>query len=242
MSGLETEAVDGTGTPIVFIHGWMGSLEIWDDVRGELELENPLIFYSQRCHGESKCSSFSIKDLAEDLEEITEDLEKPILVGHSMGGMTALTYSTISENFSGLILFATSARTPSPRYMSPVFTLHELRTLLHQKLAETNPKSRKRIEKPEIGKFNSLELLKAGIKPLIYGLKAMKNYDIREKLEEEKALVVAGKNDNVIPRKQSKEVARLLKCEYREIDATHVMIQEKPRETAEIIEDFVKKT
>ena len=240
MIDLEVEKVEGTGTPVVFIHGWMGSKESWKQVRENLELDNPMIFYSQRCHGRSECSGFSIEDLAHDLEQITEELDDPILVGHSMGGMTALTYSTVSENFSGMLLLATCASTPEPKYRSPSFFLEKLGDMARQKWAEMITDNYAENADPEIREFSISELIQADRKPLVKGLKAMIDYDVRERLQDENALVVAGRNDNTIPKKQAEEVAELLNCEYREIDATHLMLQETPGKIAEITEEFTE--
>ena len=240
MTDLEIEKIEGEGTPIVFIHGWMGSKESWKQVREELDLENPMIFYSQRCHGESGCKDFSIEDLAHDLEQITEELEEPILVGHSMGGMTSLAYSTISDNFSGLLLLATCSSTPEPKYKSPSFFLEKLGEMARQKWAEMITDNYAEDADPELRNFSIKELLEADKDPLVKGLKAMIDYDVRDQLEEEKALVVAGKNDKTIPKKQGEKVAELLNCSYREIDSTHLMLQETPEKIAEITEEFVE--
>lgn len=240
---LNIEKIEGKGTPIVFIHGWMGRKDVWDQVRGKLEVENPLIFYDQRCHGKSTCSKFSIEDLARDLETITEEMEEPVVAGHSMGGMTALKYSTLSENFSGLLLFATSASTPETEYKSPKFLLSQIDRVAKEKLSSITADNKDKEEDSQKNTFAGSGLknmLKTGRKPFTHGLNAMRNYDIREELEEETALVVAGEEDKVIPSKQSKKVAELLNCRFTLIDSSHRMLQEKPEKIAEITQKFMK--
>ncbi|MFB6147508.1 MAG: alpha/beta fold hydrolase, partial [Candidatus Nanohaloarchaea archaeon] len=123
---ISYRTVEGDGTPLVFIHGWLGSKESWRQVEKELDLENPMVFYDQRCHGNSSCSKFDFDDLAEDLEQLLEMLgvEEPVLVGHSMGGMVALKYAAEKE-VSGLCLLGTSAETPEPDNHSPRFFLEK---------------------------------------------------------------------------------------------------------------------
>lgn len=240
--GIVYEEVEGDGTPIVFVHGWLGSGESWEPVKKELDLDNPLIIYDQRCHGESDCSPFNIQGLAEDMEKITESLEEPFIVGHSMGGMAALKYSTLSENFSGLVLLATCASTPDPRYRSPKFFLDKLGEITREKWAGMIADNYAE-EGSEQQRLRSIkELKEAGKEPVIHGLRSMINYDVRDELKKENAVVVSGKRDTTIPPKQSRELSKLLDCEYREIDTTHLMLQEKPGEIARIIEDFVEKT
>lgn len=242
-SDLNIEKVDGEGTPLVFIHGYMSSKKVWNQVRDSLELENPLIFYDQRCHGESQCSEFSIEDLARDLEYITEEMDEPVLVGHSMGGMTALKYSTLSENFSGLLLLATSASTPETDYSSPEFLLNQVSDAAKEKITEMLPDT----EEDESTRKNALadielkDIIEVDREPMIYGLNAMRRYDIREDLEEETALVVAGEKDRIIPHEQSEKVAQLLKCEFMLIDSSHHMLQDRPEKIAEITQKFLRK-
>ncbi|MFB6241535.1 MAG: alpha/beta fold hydrolase [Candidatus Nanosalina sp.] len=236
---LDVEKINGTGTPLVFVHGWLGSKDSWNQVRDELNLENPKIFYSQRCHGNSECSEFRLNDLADDLEEITRDLGDPVIVGHSMGGMTALKYSTISDNFSGLILLGTCASTPRPNYRSPQYFLDMLGDIAREKwaglIADNYAEGTE-----EMRRESFQELLEADIEPVKYGLKAMIDYDVIDQLEEENAVVVAGKDDGAIKPEQSRDVSELLNCEFRLIDSSHLMLQEKPEKVAEIIQEFVE--
>jgi pimeloyl-ACP methyl ester carboxylesterase len=241
---LNIEKVEGKGTPIVFIHGWMGSKEVWSQVKKNLDLENPLILYDQRCHGNSECSEFSIEDLTKDLEKITEEAEKPVLVGHSMGGMTALKYSKMSENLSGMLLLATSASTPETEYRSPEFLLNQISDAAKEKITEIlADKNRKDGENREniLTDIGLKEILEVDRKPLLHGLKAMMEYDVRKELEKETALVVAGEKDKVIPPEQSEKLSEILNCEFRMTDTSHLMLQENPEKIAEITENFVEK-
>jgi pimeloyl-ACP methyl ester carboxylesterase len=236
---LDIEEIEGTGTPIVFVHGWLGSKNSWDQVRDEPGLENPQIFYSQRCHGDSGCQEFLIEDLASDLEEITEELEKPVIVGHSMGGMTALKYSTMSDNFSGLVLLGTCASTPKPNYESPQYFLDMLGDIARDKwaglIADNYAEGSQKMREQSFR-----ELLDADTEPITNGLKAMIEYDVTNELEKENAIVVAGEKDGAIKPEQSRKVSDLLDCEFKLIDSSHLMLQERPEKIAEIIEDLVK--
>ncbi|MFB6265572.1 MAG: alpha/beta fold hydrolase, partial [Candidatus Nanohaloarchaea archaeon] len=128
---LSTSYIDGVGVPVVFLHGWLGSIDSWKQVRKELDIPNPLLFYDQRCHGGSPCEEFDFDDLAQDLHALVEvhGFEDPVLVAHSMGGMVALTYAVNHDNLGGLLLFGTCASTPEPGLESPKFYLdnfHEM--------------------------------------------------------------------------------------------------------------------
>lgn len=241
MVELEVEKVEGNGTPLVFIHGWLGSKESWSTVRSKLDIDNPLVFYSQRCHGESSCESFKMDDLAKDLETVTENLNEPILIGHSLGGMTALKYSTISDNYSSLLLFGTCASTPKPKYKSVKYFLDNLGKIPRKKWAEMITDNYAENANQKLKDLSITELCKSDKKTLKIGLQAMNNYNVCQSIKDEEALVVAGSGDQAVQRKQAKHLSELLNCKHMEINTTHLMLQEKPIKASNIIENFVKK-
>lgn len=239
LEGLKAEEVTGEGTPVIFVHGWLGSRESWTQVRAELELENPLVFYDQRCHGDSSCSKFLIEDLAKDLGKIIQKMDnEPVLVGHSMGGMAALKYASTENSYSGLILLGTCASTPRPKYRSPEFFLEKLGKMARTKWAEMIADNYAE-DSTEVRKGALQELKEAGKEPVINGLKAMINYDVRESLGEENAVVIAGKKDSAIPVEQGRELSKSLGCTLEIIDSSHLMLQEEPSKVAKKIEEFV---
>lgn len=242
IDGLNVGKVEGEGTPIIFVHGWLGSAESWEQVREELSVENPSIFYDQRCHGESSCRNFLMEDLAADLEKVVETLdESPIIVGHSMGGMAALQYTSGKGSHSGLVLLGTCASTPRPKYRSPKFFLERLSEMARQRWAEMIADNYAE-RSPEMREGAVQELKDAGRKPVVNGLKAMIKYDVRDELEKEDAVVVAGEKDTTITVEQSSELAELLDCRLEIIDSSHLMLQETPETVAEIIKDFTEKS
>ncbi|GEM_PF-7041348 len=245
VDGIAYREIEGTGTPLVFIHGWLGSNKSWKLVEQNLGIENPLIFLDQRCHGESDCSKFSIKKLAIDLEKIVKEIceKPPIIIGHSMGGMTALKYASLCPNYKALCLIGTSASTPEPKLESPKFFLDKFDEITREKWAEkiaTNYLGDTNQDK--LRKATELELRDAKEKPIRYGLKAMIDYDVRDKLDIKKpSLVVAADKDGAITMEKSQELATIIGCQIKEIDSGHLMLHERPKKIAEIITDFVRK-
>lgn len=242
---LAYELVNGKGRPVVFIHGWLGSSKSWDRVKPYLDLENPLVFYDQRCHGKSSCSSFLIEDLAEDLHNLIEELEleDPILVGHSMGGMTALRYSIDYQNFSGLCLLGTSANTPEPKVQSVEYFLKEFDRIDRLEWAEKITQNYLGDSgKKELKKMCRDELMAADPEPVKYGLKAMIEYDISDKLQrtDVPCIVVAGTEDGAITRHKSEDLAELLDSDLISIESGHLMLQEVPENIGNIVTEFVE--
>jgi pimeloyl-ACP methyl ester carboxylesterase len=242
--GLSYRIQKGSEKPIIFIHGWLGSKNFWELIKPFLDIKNTLVFYDQRCHGNSKCSDFDIDVLADDLDNLIQelDLEDPIIVGHSMGGMTALKYASKYGNLSGLFLLGTSASTPEPENKSVKYFLEKFDELDRDEWAEKITQNYVgQSENEEIKEITREELNQAEEKPIKYGLKTMIDYDVQSQLEELEipSLVIAAEKDRAITIEKSKELAKLLECNIKTVDTTHQMLPEKPERIANLISDFV---
>lgn len=83
----------GTGPPLVILHGLFGSLDNWFSIAKELVEDFTLYLVDQRNHGDSPhAAEWNYTVMVEDLLELLDDegLEKILLMGHSMGGKTAM--------------------------------------------------------------------------------------------------------------------------------------------------------
>ena len=86
----------GQGKPLIILHGLFGSADNWLGIAKGLENDYTLYLLDQRNHGDSGHSDqWDYQSMAEDLREFMEDegLEKAHLLGHSMGGKTAMTFA-----------------------------------------------------------------------------------------------------------------------------------------------------
>jgi pimeloyl-ACP methyl ester carboxylesterase len=86
----------GEGRPIIFLHGLFGMLDNWQTF-GKKMADNDYKVYliDQRDHGKSPTTeAFNYKLLAADLKDFIVDqgLDSAIIVGHSMGGKTAMQF------------------------------------------------------------------------------------------------------------------------------------------------------
>lgn len=87
----------GQGEPIIILHGLFGMLDNWQTVGKQLAEDYRVILVDQRNHGKSFHSEeMSYELMAEDLKELMSELNlEPVhIVGHSMGGKTAMTFAT----------------------------------------------------------------------------------------------------------------------------------------------------
>jgi len=99
----------GEGKPFVILHGFLGMGDNWKSLgKRFLEQGYQVHLVDQRNHGRSFHSeSFNYNFLAEDLKKYCDfhKLEDLILLGHSMGGKTAMNYAVnYPDNLSKLII------------------------------------------------------------------------------------------------------------------------------------------
>lgn len=87
----------GQGRPIIFLHGLFGMLDNWQTFGKSMAEEDFLVYLiDQRDHGKSPFTDeFTYHILAQDLHEFMNNnwLHEAIIVGHSMGGKTAMQFA-----------------------------------------------------------------------------------------------------------------------------------------------------
>lgn len=86
----------GSGKPLVILHGLFGSADNWFSIARELQKTFTLYLVDQRNHGDSPHSEeWNYQVMVEDLKELLDDekLDQVFLMGHSMGGKTAMNFA-----------------------------------------------------------------------------------------------------------------------------------------------------
>jgi pimeloyl-ACP methyl ester carboxylesterase len=104
---------------LVMAHGYAMSHRAWHFQRRELASDFRVVTYDQRGHGASEqavSGDYSISAFGRDLSAVIEAVsprEPVLLVGHSMGGMTVLSYvdlypEWVHDRVAGAVLISTS--------------------------------------------------------------------------------------------------------------------------------------
>ncbi len=104
----------GEGPPLIIIHGLYGSSDNWVSIGRKLAGNFEVFLLDQRNHGNSPHSAdHNYQLLKEDLKEFMDkqSIEKAIIIGHSMGGKTAMFFAAeYPERVSHLIVADISPR------------------------------------------------------------------------------------------------------------------------------------
>jgi len=131
--------LDGTGAPLLLIHGTMENRTIWEPVMPLLLQDYQVIRLDLRGHGESgPATTYDMHALASDVAAVARDLGLaiPHLVGHSLGGAVATVVAgtmgahsvvNVDQPFQDPNLFAEllplEERLRGPQYAQALFEL-----------------------------------------------------------------------------------------------------------------------
>lgn len=106
--------IEGSGTPVVLLHGFTGSTKSWSRLIQAFKNEFQTIAIDLPGHGETKVSSgenYSMEQTCESIKAILDQLEikKAAFIGYSMGGRTALAFANMyPDRVSSLVLESAS--------------------------------------------------------------------------------------------------------------------------------------
>ncbi len=112
------------GHPLILVHGNGGNQESLKEAATYLANDYTVYVIESRCHGQSSNPSVISYDLmAKDIKEFIEkmNLEKPFLVGHSDGGINALTVAYTYPDLLGG--FISCGANTTPKTFKPYFTI-----------------------------------------------------------------------------------------------------------------------
>lgn len=109
MMQLNFKQIGETGKPLIILHGVFGFLDNWLTIGKAISEQGYRVYLvDQRNHGRSPHEApLTFPTLAADLKEFLDqqNIESPILIGHSMGGKTVMEYAvTYPGTFDALVV------------------------------------------------------------------------------------------------------------------------------------------
>jgi pimeloyl-ACP methyl ester carboxylesterase len=245
----------GKGRTIVLLHGFLESLEIFNELSDELSKQFRVITIDLPGHGGSECIGYvhSMEMMAECVKAVMEhlNLRKYIIVGHSMGGYVALAYAEkYPDNLAGLCLLHSTAWGDTPekkmdreRAIQLVKKNHVRysRALVKKLYAPANRKLLK--EEITFQKKIAARTNKQSIIAALEGMKERVNRELVLRFAPFPVLFIIGKQDSVIPwetmlqQAESPQRSRMLLLE----NAGHMGFFEAKKETLEHLGLFAQR-
>lgn len=242
----------GSGQPIVILHGLFGMLDNWQSIANSLSEDFEVWLVDQRNHGRSPHSETHTYDaMADDLLELIEDhdIENAIVVGHSMGGKTALRFAQkypgratgfvvvdmgmkkydvfhdfIVEALQSVPLNDIAARSEAEDYLKKRIDAVGIRQFLLKNLHRNSD-----------GSYNwrfNLDVLARELPTAIVSA-------LPEEKADDRMLFIYGTQSNYIVDDDIPELKKWFpNSHFEPLDADHWVHAEKPKETTELIVSF----
>ncbi|MDR0420748.1 MAG: alpha/beta hydrolase [Prevotellaceae bacterium] len=257
VNGIAMRASDtGKGKAIVLLHGYLETMEVWENTIAELSKKFRIIAVDLPGHGfsEFRKDATTVELMADCIKSLLDRLNiaECFIVGHSMGGYVALSFAKkYSETTKALCLFSS---TPN---------------------ADTEQKKKDRDREIELLKAGKLELILKtniargfadcnlsrldeeifavtdtatvsdtdGLEACLQAMKMREDMNDFMKTVQQKTLFVFGKHDNYIPF----DIAENIMQKYPQ--ASNVILEnsghngfiEQPEESLKALSDFVEK-
>ena len=237
----------GEGEPIIFVHGWMDDCSAWNSQIDFFAKKYNVIAYDHRGHGRSDKpeGGYSIRTLSKDLHALIKELklEKVTLVGHSMGGMTALLFTLDHPDIvSKLVLVGTTAKmTFSFRFVLWVMLhIFSYDSFVRGKIKYNYYEPSEQVIKAALDR--AMETPKYAAYACFTAF--TKNYDIRDKVSEIKVptLIFVGEKDKSTPVAMSQYLNSQIEGSKLHIvpDCKHMVMIDKSEELNEIMGAFIR--
>src|SRR6056297_423368 len=246
--------IEGTGKPLVLIHGYLENLEIWDDFASVLAEDYKVVRVDLPGHGESDVAgeTHNMELLAQGVKSVleAEEIDSATIVGHSLGGYVTLAFlEKYPNHVDRLVLFhshpfADKKEVKENRDREIELVKKGKKDLIFQ----TNiPKAfaTDNLERfpEEVSKAKKIAMQTEG-EGIIANLRGMKSRPDRSELvknTDKPFLIIAGKKDNyidyhsVIPEIKLPEQGILLTLE----NSGHLGFIEEKEKSLHTLKDFI---
>jgi esterase len=245
----------GQGPPLIILHGLFGSLENWHSISPNLAANFQVFAVDQRNHGRSPhTADMSYQLMAEDLKEFLsgQHLSAVNLLGHSMGGKTAMAFAiTYPDMVERLIVVDMATRAYPAHHRQILKALLSLdlgscksRAEMESQLAPAIPDLAvrrfllKNVKRDQAGAFYwqmNLPAIEANYARLSEAVTGQRPF-------EGPALFIRGGRSNYIRGEDMTSIRKLFpRVEFCEIaDAGHWVHAEKPEAFLRKVREFLK--
>jgi pimeloyl-ACP methyl ester carboxylesterase len=244
---------NGSGTPLLLLHGYLESLYIWNGFAELLHDNFRVICPDLPGHGKSGVLGevHGMDKLARGVKAVLDHLgiEKCFITGHSMGGYTGLAFlEYFPERLTGLCLlhshpFPDTKQTRQNRCREIVLVNQGRKELISKiNIPKALASHNTELLGPEVERATSIAISTPN-DGIIACLKGMMERPSREKILSETSLpvlVIAGKHDNYIDYENvSKNITLPSRGEFITLENSgHIGFLEEKEKTASAIADF----
>ncbi len=245
----------GKGRAVVLLHGFLGSHQIWKSTIDNLSKSYRVIAIDLPGHGQTPCFGYahSMEMMAKCVKAVLDALrlKKYVIIGHSMGGYTALAYADMfADNLKGLCLYHSTAYADSEekkkdrlrainlvKASKTIFTKSTIQNLF----ANKNLKYLK--EEVAFALNIAKQTSKQGIIAALHGMRDRPARDLLLGWVQYPVMMVIGELDNALPYHQLIEQSDMIRDKsilYLEHDG-HFGFLESLRQSNKALRKFLRK-
>ncbi len=243
----------GEGEPLIILHGLFGSLDNWMSLAKKLGENFEVYIVDARNHGQSPHSEeFNYDVMADDLYEfiLFHNIIDPIVLGHSMGGKTAMQFAMNYPNKLTKLIVADIAPKSYPVHHTAIIDgmlalnleIVNTRKAADQELSKhLNDVSTRQfllknlywIEKEKLAWRFNLPVIKRDIEIIGKGLENIQAF-------EKPTLFIRGEKSNYITLNDFESIKRIFtNTQIQTLDSGHWVHAEKPTEFFNLLSTFL---
>ncbi len=244
----------GKGPCLVLLHGFIESLDIWDDFVDDLKNQFCIITIDLPGHGKSDCIGdvHTMEEMAEVVKTVlnTENIQHCVLCGHSMGGYVALSFLDLfPQMLNALCLFHSNANADSEGVKdNRIRTIELINQNKHPFLSAFIPdlfapeNTETFASEIDILKQRALLITPEALAASIKGMMQRKDHSMLIQHAQIPFLFIIGKKDSRSPYQQVLQQAQLAQhAEILLLDKVgHMGYIENKKVTMRVLKDFTK--
>jgi pimeloyl-ACP methyl ester carboxylesterase len=244
----------GKGRVIVLLHGFLESLEVFEELSNKLSKKFRVISIDLLGHGHTPCVGYihSMELMAQCVKSVLDSLhlKKYVVVGHSMGGYVMLAFADLFPRFvSGFCLFHSTAMPDSEDRKKDRERVIEIVKQEHKQfVSELIPKlfSQKNIlsmkEEIALAKKIAIDTSTEGIVAALKGMKERPSRELILKNALCPVLFIIGKKDVILAWENLLLLTSLPKHSFHIVleHAGHMGFYEAPQETYKALGKFAR--
>ena len=239
--------VYGKGKPLVLLHGFLESSNMWETILPLLTQENKVICIDLPGHGKSDfiAETHTMELMAEVVYSILDSLEikHARFLGHSMGGYVSLAFAELfPDEVDTLVLLNSTTESDSEERKknrdrairlikkdSRLFITMAINNLFYDKTKHLHAREIKQLKE---------EAFLFPVEGIIATIKGMRDRKGRtEILKNFKGtkFLIAGKEDTMIPKEVSKRISKNANTDVHFVNSGHMTVNENSREMIKIL-------
>lgn len=245
--------IEGSGKPIVLLHGFLENLTMWDEFSQQLQNNYTVIRIDLLGHGKtlSEGTEYTMEDQATLVNSVLEkeNITDVVIAGHSMGGYITLAFAELfPEKVKGFSLFFSSATADSvekkeQRTRAAELVKTQRKSFIHGAIPNLFHKPEKESLQPFVTQTRKMaeQVSSENIVATLYGMRSRKDRTQVLKSTIPKQLIIGAFDSALDLASLEEQIAKSHHLEHITFNVGHMGHYEAPKETFSALKGFIKK-